>query len=90
MVVWGKGVFSLSNRGRFQTVDESSCGRRVEPEDFPQDRNGVGHLGDVIQGDGLVPENLVDFGSQFEEDVRTFQELIGQKCEHRYLRFVST
>ena len=61
MVVWGKGVFAIPDSGRFQTVYGSSCGRRLDAEDLSQDRNGIWHLGDVIQGDGLVPKNLVDF-----------------------------
>jgi hypothetical protein len=73
MVVGGESIFSLSNSDRLWRMDEPGCGRRVEPEDLPQDRDSVRHFGDVVQGDRLIPENLVDFRSKFEEDTGPFQ-----------------
>ena len=56
----------------------------MESENLPQDGNSVWHLGDIGQDDRLVPENFVNFRSEFEEDIRSFQELIGQEGEHRW------
>lgn len=83
MVVRGESISPFSDRGRFQTVHESGCSRRVEPEDLPQDCNGVRHLGNVVQGDRLFPEDFVNFRPQLEEGVRVLQEFIGQEGEHR-------
>lgn len=64
VVFWSDGVFAISDSGRLQTVHgPTGCGR-VESEYLFHDRNGVRHLGDVIEGDGLVTNDFVYFRSQ--------------------------
>ena len=84
VVAWSNSIFATSDGGRLQTVHGPSGGRRVEPEYLSHDRNGVRHLGDVIQGDRLVTNDLVYFRSQLQEVTRVFEEFIGQEGEHSW------
>ena len=64
VVFWIDSVFAISDSGRLQAVHGPTGCRRVEPEYLFHDCNGVRHLGDVIEGDGLVANDFVYFRPQ--------------------------